>query len=240
MVAVARSIQRSGGFEALGALMPPFVREMLGPSLVSFMSFAGIVCVGYFHLAAMGALVGVTIALALIPVSEIENGFVDLILSRPVGRHWIVTRTIGVMILSILILLALMLAGTWIGLYALAPKYAVWPPQKLIFSLAMNLGFLLLCWGGVSMAIGCGSRRRSVAAALSGMLALVTFLLDYVGRLWAPAESIAWLSPFRYYNPFEMVMGNAVPTKNLVVLGGIAAAGFVAAYGLFLRRDIAR
>ena len=38
--------------------------------------------------------------------------------------------------------------------------------------------------------------------------------------------------------PFDLVMGNPLPTKNLVVLGGIAAAGFVAAYVLFARRDI--
>jgi hypothetical protein len=52
-----------------------------------------------------------------------------------------------------------------------------------------------------------------------GLLALVAFLLDYVVRLWRPAESIAWLSPFRYYALFELVMGNALPSKNLIMLG---------------------
>jgi len=240
LVAVAGSIQQSGGFAALGALLPPFVRDLMGPSFVSFMSFAGIVTVGYFHLAPMAALVGVTVAVALIPVSEIESGFIDLILSRPLARHWIVTRTIATMTLSILMLLILMLGGTWTGLELLAPKDAAWPSLKLILSLAMNLGLLLLCWGGVAMAIGCASRRRSVAAALSGLLALVAFLMDYVGRLWRPAESVSWLSPFRYYAPFELVMGIALPSKNLAVLAGVAAAGFAAAYVLFARRDIAR
>jgi ABC-2 type transport system permease protein len=240
LVAVAGSIQGSGGFEALSTLLPPFVRDLLGPSFVTFMSFAGIVSVGYFHLAAMAALVGLTIALALIPVSEIESGFVDLILSRPVARHWIITRTIATMILSTLMLITLMLSGTWAGLEVLAPKGAAWPSAKLILSLAINLGLLMLCWGGVAMAIGSASRRRSVAAALSGLLALVAFLLDYVGRLWRPAESVAWLSPFRYYAPFELVMGNVLPAKNLAVLGGVAAGGFAAAYVLFARRDITR
>ena len=240
LVAVAGSIQASGGFETLGALLPPFVRELMGPAFVSFMSFAGIVCVGYFHVAAMAALVGLIIALALIPVSEIESGFVDLILSRPIARHWIITRTIATVVLSIVMLLALMLSGTWAGLELLAPRGVAWPSAKLILSLAINLGALLLCWGGVAMAIGSASRRRSVAAALSGLLALVAFLVDYVGRLWRPAESVAWLSPFRYYTPFDLVMGNALPWKNLGVPSGIAVAGFAAAYVLFARRDIAR
>jgi ABC-2 type transport system permease protein len=238
LIVVARSIQSSGGFEELSALLPPFARELLGPSLTSVMSFAGIVCVGYFHLSVMGALVALSITLATTPASEIETGFVDLILSRPLARSWIITRTIIVMTLSMTVVLVLMLMGTWTGLEALAPKRAGWPSVKLILSLAINLGALMLCWGGIAMAIGSASRRRSVAGGFAGLLALGTFLLDYVGRLWKPAESVAWLSPFRYYSPFELVMGNPLPMKNLAVLGGVAVAGFVAAYVLFSRRDI--
>lgn len=239
LVAVARSLQVSGGFAALGALLPPFVRELLGPSLVSFMSFAGIVCLGYFHLVVLGALVALTMAIATMPVSEIETGFIDLILSRPVARHWIITRTICAVILSIIVLLALMMTGTWTGLELLAPKGAEWPSAKLIISIAANLGLLMLCWGGVTLAIGSASRRRSAVGASAGLLALIAFLLDYVGRLWRPAESVAWLSPFRYFTPFDLVMGNPLPSKNLLVLGGVALAGFATAYVLFARRDIA-
>ena len=97
---------------------------------------------------------------------------------------------------------------------------------------------LTLCWGGVAMAIGAASTRRSVAGGAAGLLALGTFLLDYVARLWQPAEKVAWISPFRYYNPFDLITGIALPYRNLVVLGAIALAGFVAAYVLFARRDI--
>jgi len=43
LILVAGSIQNSGGFEQLAALLPAFFRELLGPALVSFMSFSGIV-----------------------------------------------------------------------------------------------------------------------------------------------------------------------------------------------------
>ncbi|MGI8746697.1 MAG: ABC transporter permease subunit [Bryobacteraceae bacterium] len=238
MIVVAKSIQSSGGFAQLGAMLPSFARDLLGPSLTSFMSFSGFVCLGYFDLAVLASLVALAIALATLPASEIETGFIDLVLSRPLARHWIMTRTIVLVALSIAVVLGMMMLGTWIGLETLVPKGAGWPSARLIGSLAVNLGLLLLCWSGVAMAIGSVSRRRSVAGACAGLLALTAFLLDYVGRLWQPAESVAWLSPFRYYNPFELVMGNPLPSKNLVVLGGIAAAGFVAAYVLFSRRDI--
>src|SRR6266481_9002649 len=70
LILVARSLQNSGGFEQLSAILPSFARELLGPALTSFMSFAGRVCLGYFHLSVMGSLVGISIALSTIPTSE--------------------------------------------------------------------------------------------------------------------------------------------------------------------------
>lgn len=238
LIVVGRSLQTSGSLEQLGEFMPPFVREMMGPSFTSLMSFNGIVCLGYFHLAVMGSLVGLSIAIGTMPASEIETGFMDLILSRPLARHWIVTRSIVVMIICTVAVLGMMMIGTWAGLNGLMTTDVAWPSPRLILSLAVNLGVLMLCWNAVAMAIGSAARRRSVAGGLVGLLALAMFLLDYVARAWTPAEQIAWLSPFRYYSPFEMLMGNPLPAKNLLVLAGIAVSGYAMAYVLFSRRDI--
>ena len=238
LIFVAGALHTTGAFEQLGALLPPFARELLGPSFAVVLSFSGIVCMGYFEVAVMGALIALAVTLGTVPASEVETGFMDLILARPLARHWIITRTILLTTLVSSALLLLMVGGTWAGLTLFAPKDVPCPSATLIDSLAVNLGMLTVSWGGVAMAIGAASRRRSVAAGSSGLLALTTFLLDYVARLWQPAEKIAWLSPFRYYNPFDLITGNPLPLKNLVVLGSIALVGFAAAYLLFARRDI--
>jgi len=238
LIFVGGAIQTSGGFDQLSAIIPPFARELLGPSVTVVMSFGGIVCMGYFELAVMGALIAVIVTLATTPAGEVEIGFMDLILARPLARHWIITRTIALTTSVLAALLCLMVAGTWAGLRMFAPPGIAWPSATLIDSLAINLGMLTLCWGGVAMAIGAASRRRSTAGGAAGLLAFGTFLLDYVARLWQPAEKIAWISPFRYYNPFDLVTGNPLPIRNLIVLGTIAAVGFAAAYVLFARRDI--
>ncbi len=238
LIFVAGELHSTGAFDQLSALLPPFARELLGPSFAVVLSFGGIVCLGYFELAVMGALIALAVTLATVPASEVETGFMDLILARPLARHWIITRTVALTTLVTALLLATMVAGTWAGLQMFAPAGVQWPSATLINSLAVNLGMLTLSWGGVAMAIGAASRRRSVAGGSAGLLALTTFLLDYVARLWQPAEKIAWLSPFRYYNPFDLIMGNPLPLRNVMVLGAIAAAGFAMAYILFARRDI--
>jgi ABC-2 type transport system permease protein len=238
LVAVAGSVERSGAFAQLGVLLPPFARELLGPSIAMFLSFGGIVCLGYFHVAVMGALLGLAIAVSTAPASEIETGFMDLILARPLARHWIITRSLIASVVSIALVLGAMVFGTWAGLEALAPRGAVWPSTRLVGSLALNLGLLALCWSGVALAIASAARRRSVAGACAGVLSLAAFFLDYVGRLWAPAETLAKLSPFRYFSPLDLIAGGSLPAKNILILMGTAAAGMIAAYILFSRRDI--
>jgi ABC-2 type transport system permease protein len=237
LVLIAGSIHHTGGFEQLASLLPPFARVLLGPSLASVMSFAGIVCLGYFDLGIVIALLALTIALATVPASEVETGFADLILARPLRRHWLITRTIALVLLAILVTLALMLAGTCAGLAMLAPENVRWPSPRTLAALALNLGLLMLCWGGVAMAFGAAC-RRTVASAITGLLALAALLLDLTGRLWPPANSFAWLSPFRYFIPFDIVMGTELPIENMLVLWAIAMTGFTMAYLLFSQRDI--
>ncbi|HJQ69132.1 MAG TPA: hypothetical protein VKA70_09180 [Blastocatellia bacterium] len=235
---VARSLHQSNAFEQISTLIPPFMRQMMGPSFAGLMSFAGIIAIGYFHIAIMGSLVGMTISLATQPASEVETRFMDLILARPLARHWVITRAIAVVTICTAVVLAFMMIGTLTGLSTLAPEGAEIPSADLILRLAVNLGALMLCWGGVGLAISAASRRRTIAGALAGLLALATFLLDYIARAWEPASSVGWLSPFRYYSPLDIVMGFEVPAHHFWVLIGIALAGFAIAYALFSRRDI--
>jgi ABC-2 type transport system permease protein len=240
LIVVAGSIQSSNSFEQMGELIPPFFRQLLGPSFIALMSFSGIVCLGYFHLAVMGSLVGLAIALGTMPTSEIEIGFMDLILSRPIARRSVITRSITVMMVCTLVVLVMMTLGTWTGLAWFAPPEVEWPEPQLILSLVINLAVLMLCWNAIAMAIGSAARRRGVAGGVAGLIALATFLLDYVARAWEPATRVAWLSPFRYYSPFELVLGDPLSVKNLLVLAVISLTGYALAYLLFSRRDISR
>ena len=174
-VHIAASVHQAGDFEEIAALLPPAVRAILGPSLTSVMSFNGIVCGGYFDLGNVLALVGLSIALATLPASEIETGFADLMLSRPIPRHWLITRDDRPRGLS------RSCSCSWRSWRAPGPAWPCsllpdnpGPPAHQIAALASNLGMLLLCWGGVAMAFGAGC-RRGAAAAITSLLAFRHF-----------------------------------------------------------------
>jgi ABC-2 type transport system permease protein len=235
---VGATVHRMDAFRGLVALIPPAARDLMGPAMLAMMSFGGIVCIGYFHPVVIAALVGMVITVAAEPAAEIEMGFVDLMLSRPLARYAVVTRTLVLLVLCSAFVVGLMVVGTWAGLYLFAPPGAIWPEPRLVFSLALNLGALVMCWGGVGLAIAVGSNRRSVAGSLAGGLALGCFLLDYVARIWKPAQIVWWLSPFRYDNAIDLVLGRPLPLGHLAVLASVGLASGALSYVVFSRRDL--
>jgi ABC-type transport system involved in multi-copper enzyme maturation permease subunit len=235
---VATYLMRQGGFNQLSALMPDFVRTAAGPEALAFMSFSGIVALGYFHPVVIIALVGLMIAIATEPAGEIEMRFVDLTLARPVSRQETVTRTLLVLVVAGCAMLGLMVAGTWTGLACCAPIDAERPSFGTIVSLAITLATIMMSWAGVALAIAVMARRRSVAGAVAGVLALGAYLLDYLGRAWEPAAGVSRLSPFHYFEPMTLVMGQSLNLADAAVLVAVGFAGSVVSYAVMVRRDI--
>ena len=238
-VLIAASIHNAGQFDQITALLPAFVHETLGPSVASIMTFNGIVCGVYFDTGYIIALLALAIALATLPASEIDTGFADLILARPLSRHWLITRTIALVLFSILLMLLMIVAGTWAGLALFAPPDVPWPTARQTGALAVSLGMLVVCWSGVAMAFG-AAYRRGMASAATALLAFAALLLDWAHRLWPPLGRIAWLSPFSYFNPYELVADGALQVENLLVLGAMALTGYTLAYLILSQRDISR
>ncbi|PWU18247.1 MAG: hypothetical protein C5B50_09620 [Verrucomicrobia bacterium] len=238
-VGIAADLHNAGQFDLLAALLPPIVRKLFGSAFGSILTFNGIVCGVYFDTGFIIALLALAITLATLPASEIESGFADLILARPVPRHSIITRTIALVLLALILMLLMILAGTWIGLVLFAPPDAPWPSPRQISTLSLSLALLVLSWSGVALALG-AAYRRGIAAATTALLIFGAMLLDWAHRIWPPIDWFARLSPFYYFDPYELIGAGSLRLSNLFVLAAIAFAGFTLAYFIYSRRDIAR
>ena len=232
------TLQQSNSFGPLLALIPAPMREAFGPALIVLMSFTGIVGIGYMHIAVIAALVGMAITVGTEPAAEIETRFIDLVMARPLPRYWISCRTMILLAGSTVVVLSLMALGSAAGIYWLAPKEAFQPALVAVRSLALNLGVLTLSWGGIALALASFAKRRSIPAGIAGVLALSSYLTDYLARIWKPATHIAWLCPFHYYNAIDLIGGVSLPMRDLRILGAVAVCGFSIALLVFSRRDL--
>ncbi len=238
LVLAARTLQELGTFSSFAAILPPFVRQMFGDSLLMFMSYTGLVAFGYFHPIIIAALVGLVITLATEPVADIETRFFDIVLARPVRRAAVVTRSVLLIVLVPAAVIAAMAASTVVAMHFLAPSRAGVPSPLLIVRLALNLWAVLLCVGGAGLAVAAAARRRGAAAGIVGIATLALFLLDFLARIWKPVASLSRASPFHYYDAMAMVMGRPLPAVHLAVLIGAGIGGFVVAFAVFSRRDL--
>jgi hypothetical protein len=238
LVQMGAYLVRHSAFGALSGLMPDFVRAIAGPSAVAFMSFAGVVSLGYFHPMVIAAVVGLTIAIASEPAAEVEIRFVDLALARNLTRTAVVLRTWLVFGAATVFVVGVMTAGSRIGLACCAPPGIAAPSTKLLASLAASLASVMMCWCGVTLAVASCVRRRAVATATVGIAALAAFLLDYLGRAWEPAAAVSRVSPFHYFEPTALIAGAPFNVANVAVLVAIGAAGGAIGWVVFTHRDI--
>jgi ABC-2 type transport system permease protein len=235
---VAAFLMRSQAFGMLGSLVPDFVRSMAGPSMLVFMSFEGVVALGYCHPIVIAAHLGLAIAIATEPAAEVETRFADLALARPLARAQVVTRTVVVLLVAEAAVLFMMTMATWSGLRCCTPVDAVRPTPAVIGSLAITLGAVAVCWGGVALAVSSTVRRRATAVGVTAVAALAAYLLDYLGRVWDPARSVSRLSPFHYFEPMSLLTGAPLNRGNITVLVAIGLLGTTAGYVAFSRRDL--
>lgn len=235
---VAVFLLRRGGFGLISSFIPDFMQNMAGPSMLAFMSFQGVVAFGYFHPMVIATHVGLAIAVATEPAAEVETRFADLTLARSVARHEMITRTVFVLVWSELVMLLVMMLSTWTGLSCCTPADTPRPGAATIRSLAILLGSITLCWGGIALAVASRVRRRATASGGVAVAALAAFLLDYLARVWDPAKVAARLSPFRYFEPMSLLAGDPLNWRDVAVMLAIGAAGTAVGYIMFSRRDL--
>lgn len=238
LVLQAAAYDQQQMFETLGRMMPGFVQRWLGDNIVALASFGGIVAFGYFHPIVVLTVALVAAFVASEPAADVEAGHVDLLLSRPVARHWLVTRSAMLSLACPLVLAALMMVSTWITVTLVSPPSARGPSPATILTLAAHLVAVAWCFGALSLALAGVARRRGTAFAPAAIAAAALYFINLLAASWEPARVAAVLSPFHYYQGTEIVAGLTNPARDLVLLGSTAAALVGVSYWRFGARDL--
>lgn len=225
-------------FETLGRLTPEFIQRWLGDNIVAFASFGGLVAFGYFHPVVLLLVAMVAAFVASEPAADVEGGQVDLLLSRPIARHWLVTRSAVLSLVSPLMLAALMIASTSVAVAAFSPPSARGPSAVTLVTLAAHLVGVAWCFGALSLALAGVARRRAAAFVPAAIAAVALFFVNLLAASWKPARVVDVFSPFHYYRGTEIVAGLSNPAGDLFLLGSAAVILTALSYWRFHTRDL--
>jgi len=234
LIRAAESMASQGSYERLVQAVPEFVRSFLGASLGSF---AGIVTVGYFEPIPVLMIVLFTVYVATEPAGDVETGLVDLLLSRPLGRHALITRTLAVMLLLPAAIVAAMTTALVVGLWWMA-SHRSWPHAGHVALLCTYLLAVSWCFGSIGLAVAGRARRRAAAVLPLVVLVIGLYLLETLGAAWNVARMLSLASPFHYFPGADILDGKADVVRDLSILGAVTIAAVLTAYWQFNRRDL--
>ena len=207
-------------------------------SLIAASGPSGYIAVGFRHPIFLIVLPAFSIATASNAAArEVEHRTILILLSRPVRRYQlIVGRALGSS-LSLALLVASLLAGTFIGvgIQGLTGTVQVGPFLLISFN-AFCLAMAVLGYSYLLSAL-CSFGGRTILLCTG--LTVAFFLVDFISGLFEALEPLGLVTIYHYYDPMTLAIDPAFPFLHVAVLLATAAATLVAAIVVFQRRDIA-
>ena len=215
--------------------MPSFVKTALGGEMLQAGNTAGLIAIGYQHplvlLLFMLFAVGTP---TLLLTREVQNGNMELILSRSVTKGQVYFCASAITLIGMLTLVLVMFSGTVVAtrLYDFGEPI----PLDLFFRIAVNGGVVAAAAGAIALlAAGVfGGRNIAVGATVA---TLVLNYFTWVIAQWWPATS--FLKPvtlFYYVNAMKLYRG--WPIDDLGILFGIVAVAITLGAIIWRRRDL--
>ncbi|MDE2838586.1 MAG: ABC transporter permease subunit [Chloroflexota bacterium] len=222
-------------FESLPAPMTAMFRAQggFGTSLTSY------IALDYRHpvyiIAGLAFVLSVSSGAA---AREIERGTALMLLASPIARWRYLAAKIGALVVGAVVIVTMSWLGSLTGALLTGLSGEV-EAGTLLLAQVNELG-VLVASGGIAVLLSAmnsdGGRTVSIAA---GILTVMYFL-DFVGAIWGPAEPLAPLSLFYYFDPLAVATDGSAFLRDVAVLFGVGLVGFVAALVVFQRRDITR
>jgi beta-exotoxin I transport system permease protein len=164
---------------------------------------------------------------------EEEGGILGLVLSHPIGRSHLILAKAAAVSVSV----AIIAAGTWLGLVAGVALGGGGIGLGDLAALALHLALFGLATGALALAVAGVTGGRALAAGSAAAFAVVGFLINGFAPLVDGLTWLKYLSPFYYYAGHDP-LGQGVDIADLAVLGAAAALLTATAVLGFQRRDL--
>jgi len=234
-VLLARYLEASRSFDRLATLMPDFVTQILGFDARVLLGFAGIIGFGYFHPAVIAMLVAAAVVAGRGPVSELEGRTAELLVARPIRRSAIPLASLAEVAILAVALPGVMVSATLVTLAALGRAGAIAPVT--LGRLGAASGALVACFGSLFVALSTAcARTRSYTRTAVGV-ALGSYVVDYLARLWTPLGPLARLSIFHHLQPLAVLVGRPTAADAAGLAALVLVASLVALV-VFEQRDL--
>jgi ABC-2 type transport system permease protein len=216
---------------------PKALTAFLGGT-ADFFHAAGWLTAGMTHPVILSLLTSSALLVAAGSVAtEVERGTIDLVLVRPVGRVPFLLAKALASIVAVTVAEAGGVAGVLIarqtitGIGQLSTASVL---RAFIGSWVLFVGIAM-----VGMLVSARSSLRGRAIGISVGIVVAWFSMNFIALLIDGISGLRYASPFHYFQPADLLAGEA-SGGDLLILAAAAAVALLAAALVFTRRDLTR
>ncbi|MGA9365640.1 MAG: ABC transporter permease [Bacteroidota bacterium] len=234
--AIISTVDVGGAIQELMKSIPLFMRSTVTEEFFAGFSTRGILAFGWDHPIAQALGTAIAIVLGTRAIAgEIESGVMELVVSQPLSRRSYLAGQILFAVLALALLSLGGLAGTIFG-----QRFFQIDALGLgsLFKLGVNFFLLQCAWYGISLVFSTLGREAGRVATASFLVALSSYILNVIGKLWSKAAFLLPYALHTYYSPRETLVGNTLEGKSVVVLCAVFFICIGFAVWRFRRRDI--
>jgi len=212
--------------------LPPEITDLIGNDIAS--TPGKFLALGYGHpffVILLGTWVVRTSNAAI--AGEVGTGTMDLLASRPILRWQFVAAGFAASVLG----LTLIIVSAWIGTAIGVGTRQLGVTSADLIPVAAGAWLLFAAWSAVGLLVSSTRRDGGQAIGWTTAILVVSFVLDYLARLWTPITGLRSLSLFRYYEP-QAIFSDGLPGTTVVVLMATLVVRLIAAIVVIDRRDL--
>ncbi|RRJ29175.1 ABC transporter permease [Halocatena pleomorpha] len=149
--------------------------------------------------------------------ADIEHNRMDVLLSAPVSRSSIVRQRFLALLAVMLVVNGSVCIFVYLGTVAIGTPVR---PTNLFLVHMLSIPYLLVCASiGLLFSVGASTGTRASGISVAVVLALFVLTRRVAGT---PYEWLSVLTPAHYYDPTAILVTNAYPVTNGVLLLGVA------------------
>ena len=217
-------------------LLPGFVKTMIGGEALQLGNIAGLISIGYQEpfVLFLYMLFAVGVPTALL-AGEVQNGNMELILSRPTTKTHVYICAGLITIAGMLALVLVMFLGTVVATNLYDFEQEV--PLYAFFKLAIFGGILASTVAGIAL-LAAACFRRVIAISLTASFLVVNYLIAIASEWWPIMKPLTPFTIFYYVDPPFILGQSTWPIRDMAVLVTLFAVSTLLGGFFWQRRDL--
>lgn len=214
--------------------VPPAMMEVFQIDAFNMTTLSGFFGVMYIYFALMASIFAVLLGNGIIAKEE-RDKTVEFALTLPIPRHKLVTGKIAAALVNCILFVLIM----WGGSLLLTQPYDHGENfYEFVRLMMVSIFFLEMIFLSIGVLLGSAMKDYKRSGSVAVSLLLGTYVISIISNLSENLEFLKYVTPFKYFNPVEMLNTAQFSTLYLVLSAAIVVVSIAAAYIFYQKRDL--